>query len=348
MLFLVAGLPGRFAEWCAAVTARLAETMLGPTQILQVNTLDEISRSLLHPGPPHAVLASHQPGGRVRAALIAARRRFLVALDDPRVSLRQVIASERVTIAYAIGAVAGSCAGVAAYVSASGALVLVLGAEHASRDPEAAAAAIAEHFQLGVSNDSVAEIVRQLAHRGITAERDDAIEWWTNLDDATKGLAMGAFGPFVHSFFVEERQPIRWASDLFFRGDQAGEPASGSIDITGRARCLMHGPRIMVLPGHWLLVLELVFSLEAADYEFSVEISAGDRLEFRLIHPQHSGLCETRIGFVVDEAGEHPVDIRLSSQRAAFDGTVRLEGATLFPQPASTSGFGARLAVAEN
>jgi hypothetical protein len=346
MLFLVAGLPGRFVEWCAAVTARLVETMLGPAQIVRANTLDEISRSLLLPGPPHAILASHQPGGRVRTALIAARRRFLVALDDPRISLRQVVASERVTIAHAIGAVAGSCAGVAAYVSASGALAL--DAEAASRDPEATAAAIAEHFQLGVSNASVAEIVRQLQHRGITAERDDALEWWANLDDETKRLATGAFGPFVNSFLVEKRQPIRWAPDLFFRGDQAGEPASSSIDITGRARCLMHGPRIMVLPGHWLLVLELVFSLEATDNEFAVEISAGNRLEFRLIHPQHSGLWETRIDFVVDEAGEHPIDIRLSSQRAAFDGTVRLEGATLVPQPAATSAFGARLAVAEN
>jgi hypothetical protein len=347
MLFLVAGLPGRFSEWCDSVTARLAETTLGSTQILRANTLDEISRGLLGLGPPHAVLASRQPVGRVRSALIAARRRFIVALDDPRVALRQIVNGERSTIAHAIRAVAGSCAGVAAYVSASGALVL--NAAAASRDAEAAAEAIAEHFQLGVSNASVAEIVRELAHSGITAERDGALEWWEGLDDATRSAAIGALGPFLNSFRVEVRQPIVWAPELFSLGDQPGVPASGSVDITGRARCLVHGPAIIVVPGHWLLVLELVFSPEAADYEFVVEMSAGMRLGDQLIRPQRGGgLWETRIEFVVDEAGEHPVDIRLSSQRAAFDGTVRLERVTVLPQPKPDATFGVRLAAVEN
>ena len=345
MLFLVAGLPGRFAEWCDAVTAGLVETILGPTQILRANTLDEISRGLLRAGPPHAVLASRQLGGRVRTALIAARRRFIVALDDPRVALKQVVAENRITIADGIRAVAGSCAGITAYISASGALVL--DAEAANGNSEAAAAAIAEHFQLDVGKTTVAEIVCQLANRGITAKRDDGLEWWLNLDDGTKSLAIGAFGHFVNSFRAEDRQPVYWAPDLFFQGDQAGVPASGSIDITGRARCLVHGPKIMVLPGHWLLILELVFSPEAADYEFAIEISAGVRLGHRLIRPQRAGLVETRFEFVVDEAGEYPVDIRLSSQRAAFDGTVRLENATLLPQPMPKTQFGVRLAAAE-
>ena len=345
MLFLVAGLPGRFAEWCDAVTAGLVETILGPTQIVRANTLDEISRGLLRAGPPHAVLASRRPGGRVRTALIAARRRFIVALDDPRIALKQVIAENRITIADGIRAVAGSCAGVAAYISASGALVL--DAEAANRNSEAAAAAIAEHFQLDADKTSVAEIVCQLANRGITAKRDDALEWWLNLDEGTKSLAIGAFGHFVNSFRAEDRQPVYWAPDLFFQGDQAGVPALGSIDITGRARCLVHGPNIMVLPGHWLLILELVFSPEAADYEFAIEILAGVRLSYRLIRPHRGGLLETRFEFVVDEAGEHPVDIRLSSQRAAFDGTVRLEKATLLPQPMPKTQFGVSLAVAE-
>jgi len=134
MLFLVAGLPGRFAEWCDTVTARLAEATLGPTRILRANTLDEISRGLLRAGPAHAVLSSRQPGGQLRTALNAAQRRFLVALDDPRVALGQLVAEERLTVAHAVRAVAGSCAGVAAYVSASGSLVLH--AELADRDAD--------------------------------------------------------------------------------------------------------------------------------------------------------------------------------------------------------------------
>jgi hypothetical protein len=231
-------------------------------------------------------------------------------------------------------------------VSASGSLVLH--AELANRDAEGAAAAIAEHFQFRLSNASVAEIVRQLMHDGITAAQDDALEWWENIDGATKNVVIGALGPSFDSLLVEDRQPIRWAPDLFSRGDQPGDPATGSIDITGRARCLVHGPHIMVLPGDWLLVLELVFSPEAADYEFAVEVSAGARLAHRLIRPQRGGLWEMRIELTVHEGEEHPVDIRVSSERAAFDGTIRLESATLLPKPMPEPAFGVRLAAAEN
>lgn len=346
MLFFVAGLPGRFAEWCDAVTARLAETVQGPTQILHANTLDEISRSLLRAGPSQAVLASRQPGGRLRTALIAAQQRFIVALDDPRVALSQIVGGDSNNVAAAIRAVAGSCAGVAGYVAAPGALLLY--AESASHDAEATASAIADHFQLSVKNAAVAEIVRDLADSGITPERRDAIEAWETLDDTAKGVAIGALGPFVNSFVVGDLQPIQWAPDLFSQGDRPAEPASGSVDITGRARCLVHGPHIMLPPGCWSLALELVFSPGAAEYEFAVEVSAGAALAHRLIRPQRGGGLETNIEFVVDEGGEHPIDIRLSSQRAAFDGTVRLAKATLIPQPAANAESGARLAAAEN
>ena len=344
MLFFVAGLPGRFAEWCDAVTARLAETVQGPTQILHANTLDEISRGLLRAGPLQAVLASRQPSGRLRTALIAAQRRFVVALDDPRVALSQIVGGDSNNMAAAIRAVAGSCAGVAGYIVAPGALLLY--AEPTSHDAEATASAIADHFQLSVKNATVAEIVRDLADSGLTPERRDAVEAWETLDDTAKGVAIGALGSFVNSFVV--LQPIHWAPDLFSRGDRPGEPATGSVDITGRARCLVDGPHIMLPPGRWRLALELVFSPGAAEYEFAVEVSAGAPLGYRLIRPQRGGGLETNIEFVVDEGGEHPIDIRLSSQRAAFDGTVRLAKATLLPQPAAEAKSGARLARAEN
>jgi hypothetical protein len=346
MLFFVAGLPGRFAEWCDAVTARLVQTILGPTRILHANTLDEISRGLLSAGPSQAVLSSRQPGGRLRTALIAARRPFVLALDDPRVALSQIVRRGDSNMAAAIRAVAGSCAGVAGYISAPGALVL--NAEPASHDAEASAAVIADHFQLAVNSAAIAEIVRDLGNGGITPERGDEIEWWETLESATKAAAIGALGSFVNSFAAGKLQPIHWVPDLFILGDRPAEPGSGAIDITGRARCLMHGPHIMLPPGCWSLALELVFSPEAAEYEFAVEVSAGALLGHRLIRPQRGGGLETNIEFVVDEGGEHPIDIRLSSQRATFDGTVRLAKATLLPQPGADGETAASLAAAEN
>lgn len=346
MLFFVAGLPGRFAEWCDEVTARLVQAKLGPTQILHANTLDEIARGLLRAGPSQAVLSSRQPGGRLRTALVAAQRRFVVALDDPRIALSQIAGRGSDNMVAAIRAVAGSCAGIAGYVAAPGALPLY--AEPASRDAEATASTIADHFQLSVDNAALAEIVRDLADSGIAPERSDAVEAWAALDDDAKGVAIGALGSFINSFVVRDLQPIHWAPALFSQGDRPAEPASRSVDITGRARCLVHGPHITLPPGHWSLVLELVFSPEAADYEFAVEVSAGAPLGYRLIRPQRGGGLETNIEFVVDEGGEHPIDIRLSSQRAAFDGTVRLATATLLPLPASEAESADRLGAPEN
>src|SRR5258707_15838576 len=124
MLVFVAGLAGRFREWCDAVVARLAERALGPTAVLRADTLDQISRSVIGGGASRAVVASRQPSGRLRAALVEAGRRFIVAIDDPRICLGQIVAGDGVELLAGIRTMAGACAAVEKFASAAGALRL--------------------------------------------------------------------------------------------------------------------------------------------------------------------------------------------------------------------------------
>src|SRR5437867_456761 len=123
MLLFVLALPGRFAEWCDALTARLAERALGPTAIVRANTLQEISLGMISGGVSQAVVAARQPGGRVRAALVEAGRSFVVATDDPWIACAEVAQEQQAKLPGAVQEIASSCAALMGYVSAPGALV---------------------------------------------------------------------------------------------------------------------------------------------------------------------------------------------------------------------------------
>src|SRR5258708_2911720 len=146
MLLFVAGLPGRFTEWCDAVVVRLAEGALGPTGVLRADTLDQISRNLICGRASPAGITSRQPSGRLRGALVEAGRKFVVAIDDPRIGLEQIVAGDGIELLAAVRAMAGACAVVERLAATPGALAVR--ADLAGGAPEATAEAIADHLEL--------------------------------------------------------------------------------------------------------------------------------------------------------------------------------------------------------
>jgi hypothetical protein len=339
MFLFVIGFPGRFAAWCDAVVAGLAERSLGPIDLMHANTLEELARNVLRSGASRAVVASRQGGGRLYQALVDIGRRFIVALDDPQMALADLVLSQGLEPAAAITAVASSCAGTGRYGSARGALVLW--ADRDGSDALATAAAIARHLQLPVSDAEIAGVVDDLERAGLKPERNDAIAWWAELPAAVRAIAEGALGAYLPSSTGRTPPAIIWARDLFFRGEQRSERATVPIDITGRARCLLHGPYIILPSGSWSLSLGLLFSREAAEHDFVVEVVAEQPLAQCTIRPHHEGRLETALAFTIGEEADHPVSIRLSTQRAAFDGAVALGEASLLrrqegaPEPVS-------------
>jgi hypothetical protein len=327
MLYFVIGLPGRFTEWCDAATAAIARRALGSTELVRADTLEEISLAMIRSGAARAVVASRQPGGRLRAALVEVGRTFVVVLEDPRIALAEAIHQKGTDLAAAVQLVASSCSSIARYLSSPGALALFR--DRVTDDPVGIARAIADHLALAISNTDIVDIVQDLAAAGMPPARSDSFVGWDGLQDDEERIASGALDPFVAYLSTGELPPIIWERELFFLGDRPSERAAGFIDLTGRARCLLHGPYIMLPPGAWSLTLGLLCSREAVEHDFLIEVVADRQIASCTVRPQAEGVIEISLGFTLEVAADHPIAIRLSTQRAAFDGTVALVRAIL-------------------
>jgi hypothetical protein len=327
MLYFVIGLPGRFTEWCDAATTEIARRALGPTDLVRADTLEEISLAMIRSGASRAVVASRQPGGRLRSALVESGRTFLVVVEDPRTALADAVHRQRNDLCTAIQLVASSCAGITRYVSSPGALALFR--DRDGSNLSITAHAIAGHLALTVSEATAVEIVRNLATAGLTLEQNDEADRWDGFGVEERRVVGGALDPFVAYLANGNLPPIIWERELFFLGDRPSERATGIIDVTGRARCLLRGPHIMLPPGSWSLLLKLFFSRETTEHDFLVEVVADRQVASRVIRPQAAGVFSVNLAFALEATTDHPISIRLSNQRAAFDGTVTLIGAVL-------------------
>ncbi|GEM_PF-702658 len=328
MLYVIVGLPGRFTSWCDAVAARLAGDGHGPAAIIVANTIDELAINAIRAGVSHGVVACRLPAGRLRSALHDAGRNFVVAVDDPRIALSDLVVDEQMELAAATQLVASSCAALASYVRVSGALTLC----GAGDDPIATARALAAHLGIAIGEAELARIVDDLAAAGVIPRAPDSVAAWHAFDAEQHGLVEDALACYVNFFEGGKLSQIIWRRDLFFLDDSLGERATRIIDITGRARCLAHGPDIMLAPGAWVMQAKLLFSRDACEHEFLVELSAGHELGSCIVRPEREGGGEVNFPFTIDEAGNQPIRLRLSNQRAAFDGAAAVDVIFLHPQ----------------
>jgi hypothetical protein len=333
MVFFVVGLPGRFAEWCSALTMGLVCRALGPSKLTNANSLAEIFVNVLGSGSAHGVVASRYPGERIRRALMDAGRPFIVSLDDPRVAIADLAIRGKVEIVEATRQVASSCASVGSFYAAPGALVLC--AERDGGDRLLTAAAIARHLKLEICDGEIAEIVGNLGGGDDLLDSTEVLAWWEELDKTEQAIVSGALGPYLDHFADLGLGPITWAPELFFVGDRPDARATNGVDITGRARCLMRGPHIMLPPANWSLAVKLEISPETTEHSFLIEASAGAVVSQTVIRPTAAGVVEAGLTLALDDLADTPVDLFLSNERPAFGGHLTLLGVTLTPRPAT-------------
>lgn len=331
MLFFVIGLPGQFAEWCEAATVRLVQHAFGPAERISADTLEEITQSLLRSGATHGVVASRDPGFRIRRALVEAGRPFVVVRDDPGASLAHLVARHGLAMAAATRQVASSCASLISFGASPGALVLDAHCHGADRLP--AAAAIARHLQLEVSDVAIADIVGSMDEGRDIPDPSDAAAWWDGLDPRERAIALGALSPYLDHSAGHALGPITWAPELFFVADRPGVSATGGVDITGRARCLLHGPRIMLPPAIWSFSVAVDVSPEATEHSILIEARAGSDVSRTVLHPAGAGAVEVDLFLELEELPDRRVELLLSTQRPAFGGHLTLVRVTLTPQP---------------
>jgi hypothetical protein len=269
----------------------------------------------------------------MRRALEAARRPFIVAVEDPRRALADLVVRRGVEMATATRLVASSCASSMCFSTMAGALVVH--AERDGRDPFAAATAIARHLQLDIGDGEIAGAVREMGAVGPPFNIRDATAWWDGLDQAERAIVSGALDAYHDHSPDRGLGTINWAQELFFIGDQTAEPATGGVDITGRARCLLRGPHIMLPPGDWSLTASLHFSSDAAEHGFVLEATAGAALSRTIIRPAAAGLVEANLSLVLAELSDEPIELRLYNERPAFGGHVSLLQVTAVQQHAA-------------
>ncbi|MGD9617873.1 MAG: hypothetical protein AB7H90_22195 [Alphaproteobacteria bacterium] len=327
MLFFVVGLPGGFTEWCGALTAALAGKPGRPAAPIEAETLQDLAASVIKAGEPHSTIVSCCPGGRLRGALAETGRDFVVALDDLRSALLDLVLWRGLDLAQAVRLLASSCGSVIGCSLLPGALVLT--GDEVRAQPAATAAAVARHLGIACDGDTIAALTEELGAEKRRFQGDDAIAWWNGLDQAQRQMAIGALAPYLDPDPIGGVLPITWTGDLFIACGRPEQAASAPIDITGRARRLIDGPGIILPVGAWSLTLTLSCNRAAAEYEFLVEVTAGLPLAAATLRPEAEGSAAIRIDFDIDHATDHPVAIRVGTVRAAFDGVVSLLAASL-------------------
>jgi hypothetical protein len=332
MFSFVFGLSGRFTAWCEQVTAALVAHAGNCGRLLRADCLEALALQAMEHGTSAAAVASQRPGGGLRAAVVGSGRNFIVAVEDPRIVLAELAFGEDVGWADAISRIASGCAALDGLAAMPTALAL-----YRDRDwsrPADTAAAIARHLGVPIDGAELRDLVAGVA-AAAPSPPVDAAAGWQSLSLDQQELARGALLAFIDDNVQTAPAPvITWGRELFFFGDRPLERVSGAIDITGRARCLMQGPDILLPPSAWSLSLTASFRQGAAEHEFTVEVDADQLLATGTIRPEREGSATITLDFALEALTERPITLRLSSRRAAFDGAIELIGATLVRMPA--------------
>ncbi len=322
MFHFVIGLPGRFTQRCTDIAIACISSNGDQANAFTVNTPEEIARALLEANNRDTILVASSAGGRIRRALAEGGRPFLVAMDDPRRALFDLVVDMHMDFAAAVREIASACPPVLSYAQIECA-VSVHGNDRFSHTAAKIASYLGGRFQ----DPTISAPLKCQEQRPLA----EVQRWWNSLGAADRSLAEGAISAYLAQDATQSHS-LRWEPRLFLGSDSA---ELGPMDITGRKRTLFEGPRIVVADGAWRLTLTMEFSRVAADYDYRLEVLAGDVLATLDFRPSRDGEQQSVVDFCVPDNTDYPLSIRLSLQRSAFDGTVTLKNAVLNARPLS-------------
>ncbi len=349
MIFFSLGLPGRLAEWCDAVIARLAcglagevavatwpplTTMLGYDGIVPV--LDQVALSLIETSAAHLAMGTRQPDEHLRAALVAMNIPFVVALDDPRFAVADILGSTNGDLRAVTRAIANSCPLVMRCASSPGAITIWGNRE--GIDATATVTAIARHFDFPLGEGEAQHVVEELATRGIRYAPEATPEY----PGTNHKMVEGALAGYAECFAGGDLAQIIWPRELFIVNGDAGKGLTDAIEVRGGPRILIFGPYIHVPAGSWTARVLLGFSPEAAGHTFLVDAYSGGQLGSKSFQPGRAGIYSVDIDFSLDEPSGHGLEIRVWVWSDAAQGHVAFGHVILRPiamrQPDSISG----------
>lgn len=324
MILFSVGLPSRFGEWCEAVTARLAEHALGSVETIYADTLEQFALAVMKIESSHGIIWSRQIVGRLWAALAQADKRFIVALDDPRQAVENLVRRHGMDFLLAARIVAKSCASVVSCASLPGALILR--AEESEAGLVGTAEAIARHLQLNMTDAGVMNIVSTLVELDLWPVRSEANDWWDGLNEWQRALVTGSIDPYVAWIGGADLGAITWERELFYINEEVSaqyhQVASRAVDVTGRPRSIVDGPDITLPPGSWTAIVVLGLSEEAAELSYLVDIHGSVQLAQARVEPGGQRIVEVNLNFSIVEP--EMITVRIWNERAAFHGLLVL------------------------
>jgi len=323
MIVFSVSLPSRFGDWCDAAVGRLAASVLGSVVTTGANTAEELASELIKTEGEHFCVGARQPNRWLREILSATNKKFVVAIEDPRRAVSDLITQSNLEPAEATRRVASSCGAISRYIDLPGALVIT--AERDWLDPASTIAAMANHFGLAVCTSNIEQIVADLAAAGLRPSIDSEASWLAHLGEETAAMINGAVGAYSNYLGLQDQ--ITWARDLFH--GEGGKPVPSVIEVTGKARNLIYGPYVALPPGDWTADLVLGFSEDAIDTTFQVDVFAGSILNVTSTKPALPGVHMVSINFIIEEANDNLVEIRLYNETAAIFGQIALAHAIL-------------------
>jgi hypothetical protein len=204
-------------------------------------------------------------------------------------------------------------------------------------DPAETARAIADHFGFAVDRHEISEVLAELAAAGLAPGRDEAGAWQDALGEREQAIVNGALQPYAAPLATSDLEPLIWERELFFIFEDPPAPtpvpATRPVDITGRARVLIYGPSVNLPPGNWSADIVLGFSVETAGMSFMIDVYAGRQLTYTRLESTGAHVTEVSVHFVIESTLDQRIEVRVLSERAAFDGRLALGQVTLRPQP---------------
>jgi hypothetical protein len=321
MLLFSVCLPGAFGDWCEQVISRLAAIALGSFVASGANDSEALASDLIMTEGKHFYVSVREPGWWWREQVGVRRKKFVLALDDPREAFRDLVTRRALAPPEAARRIASSCATIVGFVALPSALVL--SAEKDWARPEETIARIAEHLGLPVAAADIERLSVELSPPQIRSIDRSVVR----LFDENSTLINGAIVPYIDYFRTGSLGQLTWSRELFFADHD--QPVTQPIAIGGAVRKLIWGPGIALPPGSWTADIILGFSGDAAGMTFHVEAWTSSKLAVEIIQPSHPGVYPVTIGFELAEAGENRVDLCVINERFAIDGNMSLAYVTL-------------------
>lgn len=131
---------------------------------------------------------------------------------------------------------------------------------------------------------------------------------------------------------VELLDPARpratWAPDLFnYNSRFVSGRTRGDLDLTGRPRCLLAGPYIVLPAGRWRATYRLTFDERASRVRFRVDWGGVEDFLSEEFVPGRPGVFEISQEYDWVEAG--PAEVRIIVLEGVFDGRMTFSGALI-------------------